>query len=586
MRFVSITTITFTAPTTFTGSFELDSATLNGPATVVVEGAATWVRGTIAGPGVIDFDGGLNIAGNFTRTLSGRTLNNAGPADFAIGLLLLNDGAIFNNLSGATFTASNPAGGGNGISSDAGAPGVFNNAGTFTKSAGANQFRFTNGVSFINTGTVRVTAGELVFGTSFLQTAGVTDLDGGNLSNVTGSGVGGPFTFDGGRLVGTGEIIAGASGNFSAVINNQATVAPGHSGPGRIVITGNYTQANCGALEIEIAGLATAGTDFDQLSVSHVAELGGVLRVSNINGFTPNPSDSVVALTYGSHTGNFSQTNSQVNYGSTSAIVAALPTKTTAPLLNISTRLRVLTDDQVLIGGFIITGTEPKKVLIRAIGPSLENAGVAGALADPVLQLFQGQTVLASNDNWKDSQRNEIEASTIPPTDDREAAIVRTMAPGDYTAIVSGSGGSTGVGLVEAYDLERCANSLLANISTRGFVDTADNVMIGGFIVGGEGASNARVVVRGIGPSLEGAGVPNTLQDPTLGLHNANGTAIQTNDNWEQTQKQELLDTGIAPADPRESALVATLAPGNYTAIVRGAGDTIGVGLVEVYNIQ
>jgi hypothetical protein len=251
-------------------------------------------------------------------------------------------------------------------------------------------------------------------------------------------------------------------------------------------------------------------------------------------------------------------------------------------MLNIATRLRALTGENVLIGGFIITGTDPKKVIIRGIGPSL--TGVGDVLPDPTLELKQGDTTIASNDNWKENQ-TEVEATTIPPTNNLEAAIVVTLDPGLYTTILSDKNGIPGVGVVEVYDLARTANSRLANISTRGFVDTGANVMIGGIIIGGNG-SGGSVLVRAIGPSLGTAGISGALQDPTLELRDANGDLVRANDNWQETQQAEIEATTIPPTNPAESAIVATLTPGNYTAIVRGTGDTTGVALVEFYNIR
>jgi len=258
-------------------------------------------------------------------------------------------------------------------------------------------------------------------------------------------------------------------------------------------------------------------------------------------------------------------------------------------LLNISTRLKVLTNDNVLIGGFIITGTNPKKVILRAIGPSLADANppVAGALADTVLELHEPDRTVITNDNWKDTQKDEIIATTIPPTDDLESAIVETLDPGAYTAVVRGNNGATGIGLVEAYDLDQTADSELANISTRGFVDAGDNVMIGGFIVGGEGGRNVSVIVRAIGPSLAKANppVPGALADPTLELHDSNGTTLTSNDNWRDTQEAEIIASTVPPTDDLESAIVMTLAPGAYTAVVSGKNNTTGVALVEAYNL-
>jgi hypothetical protein len=261
------------------------------------------------------------------------------------------------------------------------------------------------------------------------------------------------------------------------------------------------------------------------------------------------------------------------------------PTPTPTEMLNISTRLRVLTGDNALIGGFIVTGSVPKRVIVRAIGPSLTNFGVSGALADPALELHgPGAFVTITNDNWRDTQETEIQATGIAPSNDLESAIVATLPPGAYTAVVRGNNGSTGVGLVEAYDLDSAANAQLANISTRGFVDSGDNVMIGGFILG-NGSANARVLIRAIGPSLTAFGVPNALADPTLELHNNNGAIIAANDDWRDTQQAEIEATGIPPSDDRESAIVQTLAPGAYTAVVRGKNNTIGVALVETYQL-
>lgn len=267
--------------------------------------------------------------------------------------------------------------------------------------------------------------------------------------------------------------------------------------------------------------------------------------------------------------------------GNTSEFSAAL-----GQLVNISTRLRVLTGDNVLIGGFIVTGPDPKPVIIRGIGPSLSNFGVPDVLADPTLELHSGDgTLPMSNDDWKSDQQAAIEVTGLQPTSDLESAIVATL-PADgagYTAILKGKNGTTGAGLVEAYDLDTTVDSRLANISTRGFVDTGDNVLIGGFILG-PGVSD--VIVRAIGPSLTDFGVAGALQDPTLELHDGDGTLLSSNDNWKESQQSEIVATGLQPSKDLESAIVATLPSGGYTAIVRGSADTTGVGLVEVYSLN
>jgi hypothetical protein len=242
----------------------------------------------------------------------------------------------------------------------------------------------------------------------------------------------------------------------------------------------------------------------------------------------------------------------------------------------------VLTGENVLIGGIIVTGTVPKKVIVRGLGPSLGALGVSGALADPVLELYQGNTLLVANDNWQDSQAAEIAATGVAPSNSLEAAIVRTLDPGNYTAVLRGNGNMTGVGLVDGYDLNQDPNSKLANISTRGFVGAGDGALIAGFISG----PNTRVVVRALGPSLTNLGINGALQNPTLELVDANGALVRANDNWKDGQRAELEAIGIQPSDDRECALIEMLNAANYTAVVRGTNTTTGVAVVEVYNLQ
>jgi glucose/arabinose dehydrogenase len=256
--------------------------------------------------------------------------------------------------------------------------------------------------------------------------------------------------------------------------------------------------------------------------------------------------------------------------------------------LNISTRAQIGTDENVLIGGFIITGTAAKKVIVRGIGPS---SGLSGALADPTLELHgpvPSNALLATNDNWQDdpNQATQISASHFAPGNSNESAIVITLQPGGYTAIVAGKNGTTGVGLAEVYDLDKAAASQLGNISGRSFVQTGNNVMIGGFIIGNNiGAT--KVIVRARGPSLASAGVNNFLADPTLELHDSNGVLLRSNDNWQDDPEQAALITasGFAPSNNLESAIVVGLAPGNYTAIVAGKNGGTGVGIVEAFRL-
>jgi hypothetical protein len=240
-----------------------------------------------------------------------------------------------------------------------------------------------------------------------------------------------------------------------------------------------------------------------------------------------------------------------------------------------------------MIAGFIITGNAPKRVYLRAVGPSLASAGLNGFLADPMLRLFSSTgTQLAANDNWQDTQAAEIAQTGMPPAHEREGGLVATLAPGAYTATMEGTNGLTGIGLIEVYDLSANVTSELANISTRGQVQTQDNVMIAGFILGGTNEP-ARVVIRALGPRLGSLGINNALPDPALELRDQNGALLVTNNNWRDnpTQAAQILGLGLAPSDDLESAIVTTLAPGPYTAIVTGQGGGTGVGLVEVYHV-
>ncbi|HZE56414.1 MAG TPA: PKD domain-containing protein [Chthoniobacterales bacterium] len=318
----------------------------------------------------------------------------------------------------------------------------------------------------------------------------------------------------------------------------------------------------------------------------------------------PDPSDSIASYTFsfGDGSPDVTQANPTISHtykhggdffatltvkdskGLNSANIASVPIKVSAQLLNLSTRLRVQPGDNALIGGFIIRGSEQKKIILRGIGPSLN---VPGKLADPVIQLFNSNGVnIAGNDDWKTDQQN-VEATGLAPSNDRESAIVITLDPGLYTLVMRGKNNSSGIGVVEAYDIGLAANARLANVSSRGFIGTGDNVLIGGFFAGPQTASFTGVVLRAIGPSLTQFGVPQAMPDPVLELHNGNGDIIATNDDWQSDQKSQIQATGLAPSDPRESAILFQhFEPGPYTAIVRGKNNAVGVGLVEIYDVQ
>ena len=433
--------------------------------------------------------------------------------------------------------------------------------------------------------------------------------DGGSLTKIgtgtlTLSGVNtytGATTVNAGKLVVDGSIMSavtvnsggtlGGSGSTGSVtVNSGGMVAPG--GSQTLHINGNYAQNANGLLKIEVAG--TDPNASGRLDITGSTTVNGTLEIRFVNGFLP-ASGQVFKLfnVAGTFAGSFAQIifpdlragfQFQAEFVNGSYQITALNDGVPATgFLNISTRMRVGTGDNALIGGFIVTGNAPKKVMIRAIGPSL--VSLPGRLADPTLELRDSAGgLIFSNDNWVESpQVQQIIDSGIPPSNDHEAAIVATLAPGSYTAVMRGAGNSTGIGVVEVYDLAQEVPAKLANISSRGLVETGDNVMIGGFIAGNQAM---HVIVRAIGPSLTQFGIANALADPTLELHNSNGAVIAFNNDWRDTDQVAIEATGIPPGNNKESAIVATLVPGPYTAIVRGLNDTTGVGLVEVYHLQ
>lgn len=264
------------------------------------------------------------------------------------------------------------------------------------------------------------------------------------------------------------------------------------------------------------------------------------------------------------------------------------PTPVDVQLVNIATRVAVGTGEQVGIAGFIVNGNLPKKVLIRGIGPSLVPFGIPDALPDPLLELRDSTgSLIVSNDNWRQFQEADIAATGIAPKNDLEAAIIATLDAGkSYTAIFKGNGTATGIGVVEVYDLGVNSGSELANISTRGQVGVDAQILIGGFIA--QGANPQAVAVRAIGPSLAAFGINGVLADPTLELRDSQGALLMANDNWQDdpSQAAALQQNKIAPTNAAESALIAMVPAGNYTAQVRGKNNSTGVAVVEAYNLK
>ena len=270
------------------------------------------------------------------------------------------------------------------------------------------------------------------------------------------------------------------------------------------------------------------------------------------------------------------------------------PTPTPAPtpvdrashLANISTRMHVGTDDNVLIGGFIVSGSQPKKLILRAIGPSLAATGMTGTMSDPTLELYASDgRKIAENDDWQSSaQAPQVAATGIAPTAQKESALIAIVPAGSYTAVVRGSGNMQGIAIVEAYELDD-NSSRLVNISTRGRIGTGERALIGGLII--TGSDQKLVIIRALGPSLREGGISGALANPTLELHDGSGNLIIANDDWASgSQASEITATGVPPREALESAVIARLAPGTYTAVVQGANDTTGVGLVEVFDLD
>lgn len=381
-------------------------------------------------------------------------------------------------------------------------------------------------------------------------------------------------TFDGGVLeVSSPNINAGA---FTDITNPAV---------GGNFITGGYNTTISAGFMSPIAG---------RMAWSGISPGGYINTVANLG---PNVAGQTIKLRFRMASDNsVGATGWRVDTISvTDAGPCPSPTPTATPspaqALNISTRLRVQSGDNVLIGGFIITGNAPKNVALRGIGPSLTGFGIPDALADPTLELRASNgTLIVQNDNWQDdpAQAAQLTALGLALQDSNESGIVQTLLPGaSFTAILAGKNNGTGVGLVEIYDTNHTADSQLANISTRGLVLTGDNVMIGGFILGGS-SSSTRVAVRGIGPSLAQFGLNPVLADPTLELRDGNGALLVSNDNWQDDSAQaaQLMAIGLAPQDANESGIIQSLPPGAFTAIMAGKNGGTGIGLVEIYNVH
>ena len=448
--------------------------------------------------------------------------------------------------------------------------------------------QFTAAGDFVNAGTVNILgAGDISRahftvpeGHRYLQTEGETSLLDGHFTGKMEI-AGGSFTTAGNPYFGNAAFLDG-----DLTIDDALFVARTLNVSGAVHLSPN-------------SRLLTTPDQLARVTVGQTFTAGGILQINALP--FPPPSTGVyqVVSAGGGVIGTFSNALNgariPTSNGLGSFVVSYTPTAIfisdfqaiplPAQLLNISGRVQVLTGDNAPIAGFIVFGRDPKKVIIRGIGPSLGTAGVGGALQDPILELH-APTGVTINNNWRDTQAAEIQASGLAPTDDRESAIVATLAPGTYTAILRGTNNTTGAGLVEVYDLAQETKSKLANVSTRGFVDP-DHFIFGGVIVGGNGNGNAALVVRALGPKLRYADVPGFLPDPTVELRDSHGTLVAFNDDAADPPESA---QGIPPAlylfSTRDAALAATVAPGEYTAVVRGKAGASGIALVEIYDLN
>jgi putative cofactor-binding repeat protein len=543
------------------GNYRIFTVANNGTVTATFFGMTIKNGNSSIGGGI--YNGGVT-ANVINCTITG----NTATAD--------SGGGIYSEFSTLNVTNSTVSGNtshfGGGIGSDFGSNGgtlnvtnstITGNSATSGDGGGIRTSQFGTGV-----GTVKITNSTITGNSATGGGGGISRIGGTwnvknciiamNTSNPTGPDVSGDFISAGFNLIGKTD---GSTG-FTAATDQTGTIAS----PLDPKLDPNGLQSNGGATKTIALLFGSPAID----KGTSAGLTGNLTTDQRGSGFQRT----------------FNDTSVPNANGGDGTDIGAFEVQTSQPtrLANISTRLPVQTGDNVLIGGLIITGTQPKKVILRAIGPSLS---FPNKLANPTLELFGPSGLIDSNDNWVDSPNKQaIIDSKVPPSDNLESAIVATLPANNagYTAIVRGVNDGTGIGVVEAYDLDPSVDSRLANISTRGFVQTGDDVLIAGTII--VGPNSQKVIVRAIGPSLS---IPGKLQDPTLEMRDQNGGLVDTNDNWvDSPNKQAIIDSGVPPSNDLESAVVATLLANGagYTAIVRGVNGTTGIAVVEVYALQ
>ena len=566
------------------------SGLLGGGGVMNDNGTMTITGCTISNNQEVGGEGGGGVLNeNGTMTITGCTIsNNSANGDASVELVFTSEGGgILNDLGSLIITNSTISG--NTCFAFGGDPFFPHPASTF--GGGVNNSGSMTITNCTISGNSSVAAGDVTFDTGYgggISNGGVLQIRSSTIAHNSASG---DDAFGGG-------IYGGTRTSSSIIALNSAQTGPDFAGEVALQSTGYNIVGNNSDAVINSQPTDQIGTPASPIDplLGPLTDNGGPTLTHALQPGSP-------AINRGDPA---APPEDQRGYGRLGVPdVGAFEFNGVPPSIlgNISTRAFVQTGDNVMIGGFIVQGTEPKRVIIRAIGPELIQYGVPNAMSNPTLELHDATgALIASNDDWPrtiiggiitGNQVREIQASRHAPRDGRESAIIADLPPGNYTAIVRGVNDTTCVGLVEVYDLNADAGSILGNISTRSFVQTADNVMIGGFIV--EGTQPKRVILRAIGPELGQPpyNIPNALVNPTLELHNGAGALVASNDNWPRTiiggiitsnQVREIQASGHAPRDGRESAIIADLPPGNYTAIVRGVNDSSGVALVEVYD--
>ena len=545
---LNITSCTISGNTSTGGTFG-GGVTNSGTGTVnvtscLVSGNSSTVALSGGGGGISNRNiGSLNITDS---TISGNTASNDGGG-------ISNFGATINVTRCAIF--GNTAGTGGGVSNAAtGTISIVNS--TISGNSSTNSLLGGGGVSNLVTGTVNLTS--------------VT---------IAGNSGGGGVTIGGGTVSSRNSIIAGNTGSAGPDVTGTLT-SLGFN------LVGNNTQATIAATTGDQIG--TAATPIDP-KLGPLADNGGPTKTRRLLFGSPAIDKGLTSVPITTDQRGFGRavdlndTTYPNASGSNASDIGAFELQR-ASLSNISTRAFVQAGQNVLIGGFINSGGGTKSLLLRALGPTLATFGLT-PLADPKLELRDGNgTLIVSNDNWAQAANSGAIDPAMRPPNSAESAILTSLAAGNYTAIVRGASNGTGNALVEVYDLDTNLTARLSNISSRSFVQTGNNVLIAGFSV--KGLDPDTVVVRALGPTLASFGISNPLPNPTLELYDGNGTLIASNNDWRATQQNAISATGLQPPNDSESAILRTLAPGNYTAIVRGVNNATGVAVVEVYDLN